>query len=441
LGRGRRSGPEETIGERLRRLRRERGLSQRELATPGVSYAYVSRIEANARRPSVKALRLLAPKLGVTVEYLETGSEVSDADERELRLADAELTLRLDVEPENARAAFDAVLVDSLAAGDERSATRARIGLGLVAHQLGHHGDAITQLEEAIAGGALAAALRPDVFGILGRSYAAVGELERAIELFERCLQETAETEPANTTTYARYASNLSSALVDADELGRAADVLTDAIERAGDSADVYTRIRLYWSLARLTGLGGRSLEALEYARRAIALLEATDDTLHLARAYVMVAWILGSQGKAEDALVHLEQAERMFGDAADATDLAHLEVERARMLAQLGRGAEAVAQAQAAIELLGEHHAGEQGTAWLALAEGFALEHDVEAAIDAFQKAIVILEASASWREAAEASRRCAKVLRESGRDVEALDMLERATDLAARTQHTPVR
>lgn len=429
---------DETVGERLRRLRLDSGLSQRELAAPGVSYAYISRIEANTRRPSVKALRLLAPKLGVTVEYLETGSDVREADERELRLADAELTLRLDVQPKSARESFGSVLADALAAGDERSATRARIGLGLVAHQLGHYGEAITHLEDAITGGALAPALRPDVFGILGRSYAAVGQLDRAIELFERCLQETAEAEPANVTAYARYASNLSSALVDADELDRASEVLTDAIERTGDSADVYTRIRLYWSLARLTEVAGRSLEALEHARRATALLEATDDTLHLARAYVLVAWILGSQGKAEDALANLEQAERLFGDAADATDLAHLGVERARILARLGRGGEAVQRARAAIELLGEHHGGDQGTAWWALAEGLVLEGEIEAAIEAFHKAIDLLESNASWREAAEASRRCAKVLRDTGRDVEALDVLERATDLAARS-HQP--
>lgn len=429
---------DETVGERLRRLRLDRGLSQRELAAPGVSYAYISRIEANTRRPSVKALRMLAPKLGVTVEYLETGSDVRDADERELRLADAELTLRLDVDPQSARQSFGSVLIDALAAGDERSTTRARIGLGLVAHQLGRHSEAITYLEEAVAGGALAPALRPDVFGILGRSYAAVGLVDRAIELFERCLQETAEGEPANVTAYARYASNLSSALVDADELERAGEVLTDAIERAGDSADVYTRIRLYWSLARLTELAGRSLEALEHARRATALLEATDDTLHLARAYVLVAWILGSQGRAEDALANLEQAERLFGDSADSTDLAHLDVERARILARLGRGPEAIQRARAAIELLGEHLGGEQGTAWWALAEGLVLENEIEAAIEAFHKAIGLLESNARWREAAEASRRCAKVLRDTGRDVEALDVLERATDLAARS-HQP--
>src|SRR3954466_14326731 len=65
----------ETVGQRLRRLRHERGLSQRELASPGVSYAYISRIEAGFRRPSVKALRKLAPKLGVSVHWLETGRQ------------------------------------------------------------------------------------------------------------------------------------------------------------------------------------------------------------------------------------------------------------------------------------------------------------------------------------------------------------------------------
>jgi transcriptional regulator with XRE-family HTH domain len=65
----------ETVGRRLKRLREERGLSQRELAEPGVSYAYISRIEAGARQPSEKALRALAPKLGVTALYLEAGSD------------------------------------------------------------------------------------------------------------------------------------------------------------------------------------------------------------------------------------------------------------------------------------------------------------------------------------------------------------------------------
>jgi len=57
----------------VRRLRKTRGLSQRDLAAPSVSYAYISRIEADTATPSVKALRQIANTLGVTVEHLETG--------------------------------------------------------------------------------------------------------------------------------------------------------------------------------------------------------------------------------------------------------------------------------------------------------------------------------------------------------------------------------
>lgn len=40
-----------------------------------MSYAYISRIEAGVRTPSVKVLRKIAPKLGVSVAWLETGNE------------------------------------------------------------------------------------------------------------------------------------------------------------------------------------------------------------------------------------------------------------------------------------------------------------------------------------------------------------------------------
>ena len=65
---------QESVGERLRRLREARGLKQRDLAEPGISGPYISRIEQGSRRPSLRALRRLAAKLGVTPEYLETGA-------------------------------------------------------------------------------------------------------------------------------------------------------------------------------------------------------------------------------------------------------------------------------------------------------------------------------------------------------------------------------
>jgi ribosome-binding protein aMBF1 (putative translation factor) len=61
------------VGDRIRERRLALGLSQRDIAEPGVTYAYISRIEAGTRQPSEKALRALAKKLGTTAHELESG--------------------------------------------------------------------------------------------------------------------------------------------------------------------------------------------------------------------------------------------------------------------------------------------------------------------------------------------------------------------------------
>jgi len=63
------------IGQRIRARRKELGLSQREIQDPGITYAYISRVEAGKRRPSLDALIALGEKLDVTGLYLLTGDE------------------------------------------------------------------------------------------------------------------------------------------------------------------------------------------------------------------------------------------------------------------------------------------------------------------------------------------------------------------------------
>lgn len=63
----------ETFPQRLHRLRMERNMSQRKLECKGVSYAYISRLEAGQRKPSVRVIRKIAHRLGVNPAYLETG--------------------------------------------------------------------------------------------------------------------------------------------------------------------------------------------------------------------------------------------------------------------------------------------------------------------------------------------------------------------------------
>jgi tetratricopeptide (TPR) repeat protein len=426
-------GPVETIGQRLRRLRHERGLSQRELSSPGVSYAYISRIEAGARRPSVKALRMLAAKLGVTADYLETGSEIRDTDERELRIADAELELRFADDPTAAEQRLEQLRDEAIAAADVLAASRANLCLGLAAAAAGRHADAIERLEAGLELSAVSPGGRPDVFAALGRAYSATGRPDRAVELFERCLEQLEQDAPDDLAARVRFTTYLSDALRELGERERAQSVLDSALEQAEPKTDAYSRVRLYWDLARLNDVQGRPATALDYARRAIALLDVTDDTLQLARAHLLRGTILMSEDRAQEAGRHFEVAEHLFRMAPGPTDLASLYTDQAKQAAHVGDGDEAVRRARAALDAAGDGHPREQGNALWSLAEGLALKGDHDGANDAFRQSTELLETQGRSRDYVEAYRAWGKFLRRVGREHEALEVLERAADLAS--------
>lgn len=428
--------PGETIGQRLRRLRLERGLSQRELAGPGVSYAYISRIEAGARRPSVKALRMLAPKLGISVEYLETGSDLRDDEQRELRLADAELQLRLSDDPVEAERTVATILSEAIHAGDNVAAARARIALGLAASGAGRESEAIGYLEEAVASGVVTPATNVNAYATLGRCYAVVGTPERAVELFERCREEVREQAPDQTAAIVRYATYMSHALTDMGEFERAKMAVQDVVEDSTAFTDPHIRVQVYWSLGRITAHQGNAAAALDYLRRAVAVLEATEDTVQLARAHLMCGWIFISSDRAEEATPHLQIAEELLGPRPDRLDLAYLRTEQAKCAVKLGEATEAIARASDALEVLGDSDPHEQGSAWFALAQAYALDSKSKEADDAFRQAAKLLEEHGQPREAAEALRAWGRLLRDEQREAEALDVLERAAELGARSE-----
>ena len=424
----------ETIGQRLKRLRLERGLSQRELGSPGVSYAYISRIEAGTRQPSVKALRRLATKLGVSPEYLETGSALDPVESRELRLADVELRFRLEPSAETESIAR-AVLQEALDAADAPNVARAQIALGFSAFQRGDYAATIDLLEAAVRFGKPSPADGVDVYFTLGHAYALNGTPTRAVELFETCIADLERMRPNDAALHIRYATLLSYALSDIGELSRAEQVVKAALERADEvQNDPYMRVRLYWSLARLAEMEGDSASALQNIRRAIALLEGTDDTIHLARAHLLCAWIMTSKGDAADALRHVDDAERLLGANPAAEDNAHVAVERARAFAALERADEAVELARAAIDLLADADPAELGAAYAALAIGLALRDEWDDAGPAFSRALELLTEQRRWREAAHVAQSWGRLLRKAGRESEALDVLEQAAELGLR-------
>lgn len=429
----------ETIGQRLKRLRLERGLSQRELAAPGVSYAYISRIEAGTRQPSVKALRRLAAKLGVTAEYLETGSHLGREERRELLLADLELAVRLGGS-QDVEAPLEALVDEALEAGDRAAALRARVALANLAMERSEWANAARLLEAALENEVFAPVDRYEIYAYLGRSYAMSGRPQDAVDLFDRCIAGVQEAggDPA---LEARYAAQLSYALSDLGDLARAEEVVADALARLDDTSDPYMRVRLYWSMARLAHAEGRESAALANVRKAIALLQATDDTLHLARAHILAAGITLSRGDGGGAERHLDKAEKLLGVPASSADLVEITVLRSR-IARLGGHAEAaVSLARRALELNAGAIPVDEGRAFSALGDGLALARQHPGADEAYRRAVEVLEQQHQWREATNTCRAWARMLRENGREEQALDVLERAAELGMRVNLAEAR
>lgn len=417
----------EPIGERLKRLRLERGLSQRELAAPGVSYAYISRIEAGTRQPSVKALRKLAAKLAVTADYLESGSELDAESARELRLSDLELAVRLG-DDDGAEPALIDVLTEAEAAADDTSAFRARVSLAAVREGKGDLVGAIALLEAAVAEDVVHPAEHVDVFAQLGRAYAGIGRTAQAVSLFERCLEQCGDS-PASE---ARYAALLSYALTDAGDIGRAEQVVRTALERTADSEDPYMRVRLYWSVARLAEAESRPSVALSNIRKAIALLETTEDALNLARAHVLASRLSIERENTDHASEHLHRAERLLGVAPASEDLAEITIQRSRIARIRGDAQAAASLARDALSI--DAQPADRGYALVALADALALEGDTDGASEAYSEAVSILEGETRWRAAANACRAWGQLLRTCGREAEAMDALDRAAELGMR-------
>jgi transcriptional regulator with XRE-family HTH domain len=282
----------ETIGERLKRIREDRALTQRDIAAPGVSAQYVSKIERGQRTASVKALRKLAPKLGVSARFLETGHDLTEGELRDYQLDDAELELRLGHDPAEAERKFHCLLEAADAEGDGRSAARARIGLGLLAAGREAHADAIAALEPAILAPWVHPVTHAEAFVALGTSYLATERTDEAVVLYRACLERVSAEEPRSRPAAVRYATSLGHALIEAGEIDEAREALGVAFANGKTVADTDAAAKLHWSAARAAESAGDLDVAQSSMNRAVGLLELAEDSAQLARAHALAAEI-----------------------------------------------------------------------------------------------------------------------------------------------------
>jgi tetratricopeptide (TPR) repeat protein len=411
------------VGRRLREARERAGLSQRQLSFPGCSPAYISRIEAGDRIPSLQLLREMGRRLRVSEDYLATGTERHDEN---AVLVEAEINLRLDEREEAAKLYGEALR--QAKTNDEQA--RALAGLGQLAYREGKPREAIARLEEARAVGRVDLADHPSWADTLGRSYALVDQLDAATVLFETSLNSAEERHDG--VEAIRFAVLLANALIDKTDFD-AAEQLLASIPELTDSSDPVVRARLYWSQSRLAAAQEDHHRAARYARHALDLLELTEQTYYTAQAHQLLAHIELDRQQPRDALDLLEKGLDLLADNGTPVDVALFKLEEARALIQLDRPEEAASLALEAAGLLGDASPYDAGRGYAVVADVYAELGDTSKAIEVYELAAERMSSHPS-RYLMETYEKLAALLEGSGRQDEALGVLKKA--VAMQTQ-----
>ena len=411
------------VGQRLRRARKAAGLTQRELSFEGCTAAYVSRIEAGARVPSLQILREFGKRLGVSADFLATGGP-EDAD-LSSELLEAEIALRLGDEEQAARL-YEAA---RRAADSPAGLARAQLGLGRVALHRADVSDAIGLVEQALDSGALTDGDASAAANALGRAYASRGHYDEAFAIFERYLDE-ARTR-GDRFDQVRFGMLLANAYVDHGDYGRAQAILGELLDLARQLVDPMLRASAYWSQSRVLQSQGDPDRAAEYAQLALATLRASEQTLEAARALLLLAFIENDRGNPGVALELVDEGEPIVTAAKEAKDAAMFTIERARALCGLGEGDEAVALLLGIAPRLASASPDDAARAYVAAADIFRKQGDSARALELYELAVE--QAPVANRHVAAALAAMAEIYEERGEAELALELLKRA--LAVRT------
>ncbi|MEU6678611.1 helix-turn-helix transcriptional regulator [Streptomyces sp. NPDC046925] len=356
------------IGRRVLRLRTERGLTQRQLAEPAYTPAYVSTLESGKVRPSEAALRHLADRLGVTPEELATGRPARLAAELRLRLTDARRALATG-DPEDAAALFRALCAEAVEHALPGEQAAALLGLGeclLESGDLDEAHECFASVERLLAD----EPLPRRVPAIRGRANAhrLTGELRYACHLLETALDQLNASGLHDPDALLLLYSASIAPYMDMGAPERAAHAAELALALAPRVDDPALLAGMHRGVARTLIARGRIAEADASLARAQELYRQLHIRTELAHCHWMRGYVHAQNGDLERAESELRTAHDMLTAKRAALFAAQVEVELADVLRRRGRAGEAEALLR---PLLADEAAGPAGPAGPAGLEG----------------------------------------------------------------------
>ena len=341
------------IGEQLRQLREERGLTQAQLAEGHTTPSYVSYIERTNSLPSRKILRVLAERLGVPLGYFEAAQEKDPHPSLMVDLERMRAYLELG-ELKAAEKLSDEIRRNGIDEKDASLRGRFALSLGLLYNKMGRSDAALRELRNAL--------------DLTRTASDWVGQMEAALWL--SCLHRSRrELELAYWQGSTAVGLAAEREGIDPGLIHRARLELALTLHEMGDHEavrDVYeqlrqfevdmspgTQARLYLGLSQTNLDYGNVAQAFAYANQARQITLRETDLNLAAAAELRLAEVLIRQHKFTDALPSLQRAlsrwESLPGHEGDA---ARLLLMRARIEAALLRFREAEDFVQRALKL-----------------------------------------------------------------------------------------
>ena len=378
------------VGGRLKAARARAGLTQRELAEPRYTKAYISALENGLIKPSMAALRFLARKLGTVPSAF-----LADEDTHWQRL-DAELRLAAG-DWQAAADRFQAIL-DTNPAGVGRGLSL--LGLAEASYRLGQSRETIASAAEAVEllskAGRAGDALRATYW--LAAGHHAIDDSARARMLFEELLAATS-AETSDPDLRVRILIALATVESGAGESATAIGLLEEA-RSIGADLDDRRRATMYHSLAQSYRLSGdlegavrTGIESLALFRSVDARAEAASIENELAMTFLGLGNLDAAEHHARAARLGIEHDPDQFR-LADLTDTeARIALARGDLDAAASRAADAADIA----EKLGNQKA--LVDALLTMARTARLRGDPDLATASIQRAATAAETGPAFR------------------------------------------
>ncbi|WP_060903902.1 helix-turn-helix domain-containing protein [Streptomyces europaeiscabiei] len=414
----------EVIGRRVQRLRAEQGLTQRQLAEPAYTPAYISTLEAGRVRASESALRHIAERLGVGFEELATGRPAGFATELRLRLTGAQRTLASGA-TEAAAEGFTVVLAEAEEHGLVAEQADALLGLGECALETGDLETAQTRFEQAEQrlGDAPLPARVPALRGRATAHYLA-GELRYSCYLYESTLDELNRNGMHDPDALLLLYTGVIAPYMDMGAHARAALAAELALALAPQSGDPALVARMHRSVARTMIAEGRIVEADASLAKASELYRQLQIRTELANCHWMRGYLHAQNGDYARAEEELREARRMLSAKRAALYTSQVAVELADVLHRRGKSEEAAALLREVLSDLSS----ERGALHSAAAHrllGIIAEdaRDADAAEEHYVRALSLLERAGAAGDLADLCRLLGDLYRRTGRVEAALD------------------